>query len=419
MATGLERLTDLEISRKKPQEADSRLTDGGGLYLLIKSSGSKLWRFDYQFGGKRKTLSFGKYPVITLAKAREKRLEAQRLIDGGVDPGEVLSKQAKRRDQEKTVEAERINIESTFEFVAREWHQKFYSTWTTHHANKIINQLERDVFPFMGERPVNQIEAPEILQILERIAARPALDAAHRVRSHCGAVFRHAIATGKAQRDPTRDLFKALPPARHGHRAAPTDPKEVAPLLRAIDEYQGSFMVKCALQLLPMLFCRPGELRGMEWTELDLDAAEWSIPADRMKMKQPHLVPLPVQAVEILRQLKPLTGLGRFVFPGHRSPLRCISDNTLNGALRRMGIEKHELTSHGWRATARTLLHEVLGFSPDAIEAQLAHTVPDRLGRAYNRTTHIAERRRMMQQWADYLDGLKAGAKVIPLHRVA
>lgn len=412
-------LSDVQISKAKPRDKEYKLSDGSGLYLLVTPTGGKLWRVKYRFEGKEKLLALGQYPAVPLADARLRRDEARKLLADGVDPASVMSKQAKKQRQTAVVEAEQVALESTFEFVARAWHEKFRNTWTAHHAAKIISQLEREAFPTLGGRDVSRIEAPELLAVFERVAARPALDAAHRLRSHCGAVFRYAIATGKAQRDPTRDLFKALPAVQSGHRAAPVNPKDVTPLLRMIDSYQGSFIVKCALQLLPMLFCRPGELRGMEWAELNLDAAEWSIPAGRMKMKQPHLVPLPVQAVAILRQLQPLTGGGPLVFPGTRSSLRCISDNTLNGALRRMGIEKHELTSHGWRATARTLLHEVLGFTPDAIEAQLAHVVPDRLGRAYNRTTHIAERRKMMQVWADYLDGLKVGARVIPLHRAA
>ena len=410
-------LSDLQVSKAKPKDKNYKLQDGYGLYLVVTTTGGKLWRYGYSFDGRQKTLSLGPYPALTLAEARELRAQARKLLVEGVDPSEVMSLQAKKQRRQEDAEALKVEKEKQFEFVACEWHQKFINTWTSHHADKILRLLERDIFPFIGKKSIDCIEAPELLALFERIAARPALDAAHRARSHCGAIFRYAIATGKALRDPTRDLFKALPPVKHGHRAAPTDPKDVAPLLRIIDEYSGHYIVKCALQLLPMLFCRPGELRGMEWAELDLEAKEWRIPAGRMKMKQAHLVPLPDQAIKILESLKPLTGHYKLVFPGTRSVLRCISDNTLNAALRRMGVEKHELTSHGWRATARTILHEVLGFTPDAIEAQLAHVVPDRLGRAYNRTTHLAERRKMMQQWADYLDGLKTGAKVIPIRQ--
>ncbi|MDK9717948.1 MAG: integrase arm-type DNA-binding domain-containing protein [Trichlorobacter sp.] len=412
-------LTDLQIEKAKKQEKPYKLTDGAGLYLLITPTGGKLWNLKYQFAGKERKLSLGQYPAVSLAEARRRKEDAQNLLANDQDPAAIMSKQAKKQQQTAVVEAKQIELESTFEHIARAWHNKFSSTWTAHHATRIMTWLERDVFPYIGGMDIATIEAPDILAVLERIANRPALDQAHRTRSHCGMVFRYAIGIGKVKRDPTRDLFKILPPVNHGHRAAPTDPKEVAALLRAIDDYSGSYVVQCALKLLPMLFCRPGELRGMEWAELDLDAAEWSIPAARMKMKQAHLVPLPTQAIEIIKTLQPLTGGSKLVFPSSLSDTRCISENTLNTGLRRMGIEKHELSSHGWRAVARTLLHEVLGFTPDAIEAQLAHAVPDRLGRAYNRTTHIQERRRMMQHWSDYLDGLKAGAKVIPITKAA
>lgn len=412
-------LNDLQIDRARQKDKPYKLTDGEGLYLLVTPTGGKLWNLKYKFAGKERKLSLGKYPAVSLADARRRKEDAQKLLANEQDPAAIMSKQAKRLQQIAVVEAKQTEIESTFEYIARAWHNKFFITWTAHHATRIMTWLERDVFPHIGGMDIATIEAPDILAVLERIANRPALDQAHRTRSHCGMIFRYAIGTGKAKRDPTRDLYKILPPVSHGHRAAPTDPKEVAALLRAIDAYSGSYVVQCALKLLPMLFCRPGELRGMEWAELDLDSAEWSIPAARMKMKQAHLVPLPSQAIDIIKTLQSLTGDSKLVFPSSLSDTRCISENTLNTALRRMGIEKHELSSHGWRAVARTLLHEVLGFSPDAIEAQLAHAVPDRLGRAYNRTQHLAERKKMLQTWADYLDGLKAGAKVIPLHRAA
>jgi len=412
-------LTDIQVSKAKSKKTDYKLSDGGGMHLLVTTSGGKLWRLQYRFDGKQKVLAMGQYPSVSLSDARQRRDDAKKLIASGVDPASILSRQAKKQQQMAVVQAEQVALESTFEYIARAWHEKFRSTWTEHHAAKIISQLEREVFPSLGSCDIGHIEAPELLAVFERVAARPALDAAHRLRSYCGAVFRHGIATGKAKRDPTRDLKGALPSAKFGHRAAPTKPKEVAQILRAIEAYDGSFIVKCALRLLPLVFTRPGELRHAEWSEINFESAEWSIPAGRMKMKNPHLVPLSRQAIEILRQIQPLTGSGRLVFPGIRSAERPISDMTLNGALRRLGVEKDELTSHGWRATARTLLHEELKFTPDAIEAQLAHVVPDRLGGAYNRTTHIVERKRMMQVWADYLDGLKAGAKVVPLRQAA
>lgn len=408
MAKRIAPLSEIQIKNAKPQETDYKLYDGGGLHLLVTSTGGKLWRLKYRVVGKEKQLALGAYPAITLADARQRREDAKKLLANGVDPGEM-----KKAQKAATVAL----VENCFEMIAREWHMKHSGKWSAVHATTIMDRLEKDVFPYMGARPVMEIKAPELLAVLRRIESRGALDTAHRVRNHCGQVFKYAVATGRAERDPSGDLQGALPPVKFGHRAALTDPKELTPLLRAVEGYQGSFVVKCAMQLLPMLFVRPGELRHMEWIELDFEGMQWNIPGEKMKMKQAHIVPLPAQAVHVLLELKPLTGHSKYVFPCHRSPLRCMSDNAINAALRRMGFEKSEVTAHGFRATARTLLHEVLQFSPDAIEAQLAHAVPDRLGRAYNRTQHLAERKRMLQHWADYLDGLKQGAKVIPLRR--
>ncbi len=401
-------LTDIQVKNVKPQEKEITLFDGGGLHLLVTPSGGKLWRFKYRHQNKAKKMTLGAYPAITLADARVRREDAKKLLANGVDPGEM-----KKALKQATVEL----VENSFEIVAREWITKFSGQWSQVHTTTIKDRLEKDVFPYLGAKPVAEIKAPELLAVLRRVETRGALDTAHRIRNHCGQVFRYAIATGRADRDPSRDLQGALPPVNFGNRAAFTDPKDLAPLLRAVEGYQGSFVVKCAMQLLPMLFVRPGELRHMEWTELDLDAAQWNIPAVKMKMKQAHIVPLPTQALHVLNEIKPLTGHSLYVFPCHRTPLRCMSDNAINAALRRMGFEKSEVTAHGFRATARTMLHEILQFPPDAIEAQLAHAVPDRLGRAYNRTQHLAGRKKMMQVWADYLDGLKVGAKVIPLKR--
>jgi len=274
-----------------------------------------------------------------------------------------------------------------------------------------MGRLQLDVFPVMGARPIAEIKAPELLAMLRRIESRGALETAHRVRTICGQIFRYAVATGRAERDPAADLKGALPPYKKNHLAAITDPKDVAPLLRAIDSYKGSFVVKCALQLAPLVFVRPGELRQAEWTEIDLDAAEWNIPAERMKMKVAHLVPLSSQAEEIFRELKLLTGNSRYVFPSGRSFARPMSNNAINAALRRMGFGTEEMTGHGFRAMARTILDEVLQVRPDFIEHQMAHAVRDPNGRAYNRTAHLAERRKMMQTWADYLNELKTGVK--------
>jgi len=398
-------MTDMKVRTAKPKEKPYKLTDGDGLFLLITATGGKWWRFKYRFGGKEKLLSFGTYPEVSLADARGKREAARKQVAAGVDPGVV------RKAQKAATIA---GCENSFEIVGREWHGKFAKTWSTVHADTILGRLEKEVFPWLGPLPIEDISAPELLKVLRRMESRGALDTAHRVRNHCSNTFRYAIATGRAVRDPAADLRGALPPVKNNHFAAPTDPKDVAPLLRAMEEYQGSFVVKCALQLAPILFVRPGELRHAEWSEIDLDMEQWNIPGEKMKMKEPHLVPLPSQAIAILKELQPLTGVSRYVFPSGRSFARPMSENAVNAALRRMGFEKVEITGHGFRAMARTILDEVLQVRPDFIEHQLAHAVRDPNGRAYNRTAHLGERRKMMQKWADYLDVLKAGAVVIP-----
>lgn len=400
-------LSDLQISRAKTQDKQLMLFDGGGLYLLISPSGGKLWRFKYRYDGKEKRLSFGSYPETSLIEARGKREAARKQLAEGFDPGET-----KKAEKAAKVAA----VEDTFEAVARDWHKRFRSQWSERHAEQIMRRLEQDLFPWLGSRPIGEIKPPELLTALRRIEAR-SLETAFRVKTACGQVFRYAVAEGRAERDPVADLKGALPPVKNKNFAAPTDPKEVAQLLRAIDGFKGSFVVKCAMQLAPLLFVRPGELRHAEWSEVDLEVAEWNIPGDKMKMGEPHLVPLSWQAVEILKGLKELTGHGKYLFPCHRSPLRCMSENAVNAGLRRLGFERSEITGHGFRAMARTILDEVLQVRPDFIEHQLAHAVRDPLGRAYNRTTHLAERRKMMQLWADYLEGLKAGAKVLPLRK--
>lgn len=403
-------ISDIKARTAKAKDKPYKLSDGDGLFLLVTPNGGKWWRFKYRFGGKEKLLSLGTYPEVSLADAREKREAARKQVAAGIDPGEV------RKAQKAATVA---GCENSFEVVAREWHGKFEKTWSKVHADTIMDRLTKEIFPWLGHRPIDEIKAPELLKTFRRMESRGALDTAHRVRNHCSNVFRYAIATGRAERDPAADLRGALPPVKFGHMAAPTDPKDVAPLLRAIDGFEGSFVVKCAMQLAPMLFVRPGELRAAEWSEIDLDTAEWNIPAERMKMKVAHLVPLSRQAVEILKALHPLTGNSKYVFPCHRSPLRCMSENAVNAGLRRLGFEKSEITGHGFRAMARTILDEVLQVRPDFIEHQLAHAVKDPNGRAYNRTAHLAERRKMMQTWADYLDGLRTGATVIPFRSQA
>ena len=400
-------ISDVKIRNAKRKEKPYKLTDGDGLYLLITEKGHKWWRFRYRFDHKEKLLALGTYPEISLADARQRRDEARRQLAHGVDPGAVR----KAMKQAKTEETE------TFEVIAREWHAKFTPTWTTGHAVKIMSRLERDLLPWIGALPINQIKAPELLTVLRRVENRGVLEAAHRIKTLSGQIFKYAVATGRAERDPSGDLKGALPQPKKKHFSAITDPKEVAALLRAIDGYKGHFVVKCALRLAPLLFVRPGELRHAEWAEIDLDEAVWNIPAHKMKMKQAHTVPLSTQAVAILKELQPLTGASKFVFPSARTFDRPMSENAILAALRRMGYGKDEMTPHGFRALARTILDEVLQINPYVIEAQLAHKVPDPLGRAYNRTTHISERKKMMQLWADYLDGLKQGAKILPLHR--
>lgn len=403
-------LKDIQVKTAKPKDKDYKLTDGDGLYLLVTTSGSKCWRFKFRIDGKEKLLAFGMYPDISLTEARNKRHEARNQLANGLDPS-VVKKAAKASREELQA--------NSFETIARDWykHMQGKKEWSAEHATTIMNRMEKDIFPWIGVKPITEVTAKEIKAILDRVRSRGVIETARRDLTIMGQVYRYAIMTDRADYDISagfRGYLPAISKTRK-HMAAVTDPKELAPLLRAIDTYQGGFIAQCALKLLPLVFVRPGELRHMEWSEIDLDAAEWNIPAAKMKMKVDHIVPLSRQAVEILRQLQPLTGNGKYVFPSTRSRLRCMSDNTINAAFRRMGFDGETITGHGFRATARTILDEVLQQRVDFIEHQLAHAVKDPNGRAYNRTSHIVERRKMMQLWADYLEGLKAGAKVIPL----
>jgi len=397
-------LTNTEIRNAKPGEKRRRIFDSGGLYLEIAPAGGKWWRLKYRFRGKEKCLALGTYPDVALLKARARRDEARRLLADGIDPSE-------HKKVMKAMTVERGM--NTFEAVAREWYAKFSPNWAVQHRDRLLRRFERDIFPWMGERAIAELSAPELLAVVRRIESRGALETAHRALGNCGQVFRYAVATGRAQRDPSRDLRGALPPVKGEHFAAITDPKHVGELLRTLDGYQGTLTVQCALRLAPLVFVRPGELRGAQWTDIDLDAAEWRYTVS--KTGTAHVVPLSTQAVAILRELHGLTGRGQYVFPSGRSPKRSMSDNAILAAMRRMGIGKDEMSGHGFRAMARTILDEVLGVRPDYIEHQLAHSVRDPNGRAYNRTAHLPERRKMMQQWADYLDSLKRGADVIGL----
>lgn len=335
------------------------------MYLELSPAGGKWWRLKYRFGGKEKRISLGTYPDVGLKQARERRDEARKLLADGVDPGE-------HRKAQKAAGQERAA--NSFEVVAREWYAKMASTWVPSHGEKIIRRLERDIFPWLGNDPIGDISAPKLLSTIRKIEDRGRLETAHRVLQNCSQVFRYAIATGRSERDPAADLRGALPPVRETHFAAITDPKEVGGLLRAIDSFTGTFIVKAALQLSPLVFVRPGELRRAQWESINLDAGEW--PYFVTKTRSEHLVPLSAQAVEILRELHPLNGRNQWVFPGMRDHQKPMSEAAINAALRRMGYDtKVEMTGHGFRAMARTILHEELGFDPAVIEHQLAHQV--------------------------------------------
>lgn len=395
-------LTDTTIRNAKPGPKPIRLFDGGGLYLEVSPAGGKLWRLKYRIDGKEKRLALGTYPTTSLKDARSKRDEARKLLAAGIDPGRKAEKAEPAPD--------------TFEAVAREWFSRHLEAKAPGHRDKVVRRLERDVFPHLGSRPVAEIKAPEILAVVRRIEARNVLETAHRALQNIGQVIRYAVATGRAEADPTQSLRGALAPWKPQHMAAPTDPAKVGEILRALDAFSGGPVVGAALRLLPLVFVRPGELRTMRWEQIDFEAKEWRYTVS--KTKTDHLVPLSRQALAILEDIRPLTGHlpGGWVFPGGRSPKSPMSNAAINAAYRRLGIDtRNELTGHGWRAAARTLLHENLNYPPEIIEHQLAHSVPDTLGRAYNRTRFIAERRKMMQAWADYLHTLKAGAEVIPM----
>ncbi|HSU19891.1 MAG TPA: integrase arm-type DNA-binding domain-containing protein [Acidobacteriaceae bacterium] len=394
-------LTDVAL-RSLKTDVPRKIFDGRGLYLEVTAAGSRLWRMKYRFAGKEKRLSLGSYPEVSLKAARAAHAEKLALLARGIDPS------AERKSAANATGG-------SFETVAREWIASREPIWAPGNTARIKSLFENDLFPYLGSRPLCEITAPELLVTIRRIERR-VLERAHRALMNCGQVFRYGVATGRCERNPAADLRGALPPYKSGHFAAPTDPKLLAPLLRAMYSYEGTPAVTAALRLAPLVFVRPGELRKAEWADVDLDAAEWRYVASKTKV--PHLVPLARQAVEILRELLPVTGRSRFVFPSARSKDRPMSDNAVLAALRRSEISKEELSGHGLRATARTILDEVLSFRPDIIEHQLAHVVKDPNGRAYNRTAHIEERRRMMQAWADYLDTLRR-AEVVPFAKRA
>ena len=387
-------LTDSAVRSAKPRERMYRLADERGLFLQVEPRGGRLWRFRYRFRGREKMLSLGSYPDVSLKRAREKRDEARMSLTDGVDP-------AVDRKQRKA------NQQNGFETVGREWLAKQAASWTEGNTQRVTSRLERWAFPWLGRTPVAEITAADILHVLRRIEDNGTIETAHRIRGYCSQILRFAVVTGRAEHDVASALGGALKSVSKRHHAAITDPKRLGELLRAMQGFQGSFVVACALRLTPYLFVRPGELRRMEWTEVDFETQLWTLSAEKMKSRRDHLVPLADQSLAILRELEPLTGRGRYVFPSERGRGRSMSENTINAVLRRLGFGKEEVSAHGFRATARTLLDEVLGERPDIIEHQLAHAVRDPNGRAYNRTAHLDARRVMMQRWADYLDGLR------------
>jgi len=396
-------LSDLQIRKASTPEKPQKLTDGNGLYLLLQPSGGKLWRFDYRYEGARKTLALGSYPDISLAKAREKHAEARRLLADGVDPC------AERKIEKRARKAAAAN---SFESVARAWFASHLADRSESHKIRTMSRLESDVFPWLGKKPIADIEAPDLLEALRRVEARGAIETAHRIRRTCSQVFRYGVATGVCKRDPAADLTGALKPIKTVHFATITDPQRIGQLLRDIDGYDGYFPTRIAMQLAPLTFVRPGELRNAEWEEIDFENATWRIPAGKMKARAPHIIPLSKQAISLLQELQPLTGKGKYLFPSVRSNQRAMSENTVNAALRRLGYEKDEFTGHGFRGMFSTLANESHLWEPDAIERQLAHGEKDKVRAAYNSAQHLPQRKEMMQWWADQLDSMKQGAVI-------
>jgi len=410
--------SDATIKAIKQGDLRQRINDGAGLYLrLFVNGGSHGWRFDYSINGRRNTLSFGTYPVTSLAFARKQADEARRKVREGIDPAterkETRAEVTRARAADRLAKAGLPPVDS-FEQVAREWFEKHSPNWAASHSEKIIRRLERDVFPWLGATTIRSIAPKDVLAVLRRVEERGALETTHRVQQNCGQVFRYAVATGRADIDPSRDLRGALAPWKPEHYPTITEPRKVGQLLRDIDECEAGFITRCAMRLAPLVFVRPGELRRAEWNEINLEAAEWRIPKEKMKARALHIVPLSQQAIAILEELKALTGAGRWVFPGVRTNGQPMSENTINAALRRLGYSRATLTAHGFRGMASTMLHE-RGWSSDVIERQLAHAERDAVKAAYNRAEHLVERRKMMQSWAEYLDGLKHEARVRPV----
>lgn len=403
-------LKDTAVKAAKATDKPRKISDEKGLFLLVSPGGSKLWRLKYRMAGKEKLLALGAYPEVSLKDARDRRDNARKQIENGIDPNAV-----RKQEKAATIGAD------TFAYIAEEWFKLQRDNWTEGHAVTVRSRLDRDVLPYLAKRPLREIDAPELLTVLRRVESRGAVESAHRIKTICSQVFAYAVAVGAATRNPAADIGAgAIKPARVKPMAAVLKSADVAALLLAIDAYSGTHVVRCAFKLAPLVFVRPGELRAAEWSEFDLgaDAPQWTIPAARMKLRlehkadatRSHIVPLSRQAVAVLRDIQALTGEGRFVFPGARSDSRPMSENAITAALRRMNYTGDEMTGHGFRSIASTMLNEK-GFKPDAIEAQLAHTQGSKVRAAYNRALYLDDRRKMMQKWADHLDAIKEEAK--------
>lgn len=401
-------LSNTAIINAKAADKSYKMYDTDGLFLQVTPKGGKWWRLKYRFDGKEKLLSLGTYPDISLSQARQKREDSKKLLAIDIDPSE---------NRKQTKADNRLNTENSFELVAREWWQSHMTNKADSHKEKVIRRFELYLFPWIGKKPISSITAPQVLETLRRIEKQNKVETAHRTLQTAGQVFRYAVQTGRAVRDVTADLKGALPATTVKHMAAFTEPKDVAELLRALDAFNGTLTVQCAIKLAPLVFVRPSELRMAKWADIDLEAGTWQYLVS--KTKTDHIVPLSTQALGILHEIHPVSGHGQYVFQGGHSPLKPMSESAINAALKRMGYDtQKDITGHGFRAMARTILHERLNIDPAIIEHQLAHKVPDTLGAAYNRTKFIEQRKIMMQSWADYLDELKAGAKVMPFKQV-
>lgn len=394
-------LTNVKIQASKPKDKPYKLSDSNGLFLLINPNGSRYWRMKYRWAGKEKLLALGVYPEVGLADAREKCAAARKLLSENKDPSQV-----RREEKHRAI----LNHSNNFEALAREWHENRKAKWTDHYAKNLLRRLEMDIFPKLGTRPIAEITASELLAALRAIESRGALDIAHRAKQACGMVFSYAIATGRADRNPATDLTGALKPQQKQHYAHLKE-GELPELLEKLENYDGSLQTKLALKMLLLTFVRTSELRGAEWTEIDEEKREWRIPAERMKMRVVHIVPLSDQALQVLEELKPLTGQWKYIFPNQHKPAKVMSENTMLYALYRMGFH-NRTTGHGVRATASTILNEQ-GWKPDVIERQLAHVERNKVRGSYNHAQYLPDRHQLMQHWADYLDTLRGDGKVI------